>query len=123
MADGIVIMIRCNLYYNSFLVCLYSQTGSTQRLGETLSLFLCVGYVADNLLILSDSICMLLLITPRDTHTHLLLLSPAQTKTIMTTATRLQSFKTRYFPRMLPTSALKNYAFFFFFNNMMYLRF
>jgi hypothetical protein len=26
MADGIVVMIRCNLYCESFLVCLYIQT-------------------------------------------------------------------------------------------------
>ena len=39
MADGIVIMIRCNLYCKSFPLCLYIQTDGRSCLGEALFLF------------------------------------------------------------------------------------
>jgi len=84
MAYGIVIMIRCNLYCESFLVCLYIQTdGRIASAKRSFLFFIYVGYVADNFLILSDTICVLFLVTPRDTNTHLLLLSPGETKKII----------------------------------------
>lgn len=82
MADGIVVMIRCNLYCESFLVCWYIQTDGRSAAVKRFSSFY-VGYVADNFLILSDTICILFLITPHDTNTHLLFLSPGETKTII----------------------------------------
>ena len=41
MAHGIVIMIRCNLYCESFLVCLYIQTDGHSAPVELFFPFLC----------------------------------------------------------------------------------